>query len=201
MLDLSNYTVILGSSSARRQEILRQVLKVDRFTVVKPDFEENLSKKLPPTEYVEQTSHGKLESLLQHTFTSPTIIICCDTIIDCNGTILEKPQTKAKQLEMFEYYKRHPTIKVISSVQIAKVAQTTQTIHQEVTTTLLFDTSVSQEVLEAYLDSEEGLEVAGGFKFQEMGNVLFTGIDGDYFNVVGLPAKTTFEMLYRMVKD
>lgn len=202
LLNLSQYEVVLGSSSERRKQILQEVLKVPTVKIIKPDFEENFSKQLSPREYVNKTSREKLTYILKdNQFEKPTIIICCDTMINCNGKILEKPGTKAKQLEMFGQYRKYPQLQVISSLHIAKLesAQTPPIIvGEDVTTNLNFDTHISDEVLQQYVDSEEGLSVAGGFKYQEMGNVLFLSLEGDFFNVVGLPAKATFQLLYKL---
>lgn len=199
MLDLDGYTIVLGSSSERRLSILKEVLKLSNIKVIKPDFEENLPKTLSPKQYVHATAGEKLLSLRRQTFDSPTILICCDTIINCNGKILEKPQTKQKQREMFQTYRTQKTIEVISSVHIAKISgENTQQVSDEVMTTLYIDTDVLEDLVELYIESEEGLQVAGGFKYQELGNILFLSISGDYFNVVGLPAKRTFELLYEL---
>ena len=201
LMDLSEYDIVLGSSSERRKQILQEVLHITGIRIIKPDFEEDFSKNLEPEEYVRKTSKEKLTRIIEdNKFTKPTLIICCDTIINCNGKILEKPGTKTKQLEMFHQYKRYPQLRVISSLHIAKVqAPESGTVPlvlgDNVTTNLNFDEDISELVLQRYIDSEEGLSVAGGFKYQEMGNVLFLSIDGDYFNVVGLPAKKTFELL------
>lgn len=205
LVDLSDYQVVLGSSSERRRQILHEVLKILEVKVIRPDFEENFSKQLQPQEYVNKTSREKMSYILKdNTFTSPTIIICCDTIIDCDGKIVEKPVTKAKQLEMFHHYKQCPQLKVISSVCIAKVDGVSgregadinvNLVQDDVITRLNFDSDVSDQVLLQYIESEEGLLVAGGFKYQESGNVLFKSLNGDFYNVVGLPAKRTFELL------
>lgn len=199
-MDLNRFKVVLGSTSARRLEILETCLKL-KVTVEEPDFEENLSKSLSPEEYVKQTSLGKLKSILKTKRDQPTIVICCDTIIDCNGNILEKPQTKSKQREMFNMYRQNPDIKVISCVNVAKIDQDqVSQLSESVTTILRFDSTIVDKIVELYIESEEGLNVAGGFKYQELGNVLFDSLHGDYFNVVGLPTKKTYELLSQISK-
>lgn len=200
MLDLSQYDVILGSSSERRLQILKEVLKID-CRVIKPDFEENLPKDLPPKDYVLGTSKGKIDAIIRdNTFQKPTIIICCDTIIDWNGNVLEKPITKEKQLEMFQNYKSSPQLRVLSSIQIAKIDGEVRISSEVVETTLIFDSNLPQDIIQSYIEFEEGLNVAGGFKYQESGNILFTSLQGDYFNVVGLPAKTTFKLIHDLIE-
>lgn len=204
LIDFSKYDIVLGSSSERRKQILQEVLKIPVNKILKPSFEENFSKQCEPCEYVHMTSREKMSHIIQENeFTKPTIIICCDTIINCNGTIVEKPITKQNQLDMFNSYKKHPQLQVISSIHVSKIdgTNTTEPIitGDEVITNLYFDVNISNDILQQYVECEEGLEVAGGFKYQEMGNILFLSIDGDYFNVVGLPAKKTFELLKQLM--
>ena len=54
---------------------------------------------------------------------------------------------------------------------------------------------ISNEDIENYCKSEEGFEVAGGFKIQGFGSILFKGIKGDYYNCVGLPISMLFKEL------
>lgn len=127
-----------------------------------------------------------------------SLILSSDTIIVCNNEILEKPVTKQRQLEMFKKYQVSPELKAITAVHIQKYHKNTNHVelYSRLDTTLLkFDNLLPDCVLRQYVDCEEGLQVAGGFKYQEKGSILFQGITGDYFNVVGLPVKTTFLLL------
>lgn len=199
---ISNIPIVLGSTSERRLSILQDVLKYKDIKVVKPDFEENLPKTMKPTEYVKQTSYHKLLSIIDsYQQEGAYILICCDTVIDCGDKILEKPQTKAKQAEMFRMYQEVGEIKVISALQIAYINDEKRIVSEEVSTTLKFDRNISQDILNEYIESEEGLQVAGGFKYQELGNVLFLSISGDYFNVVGLPAKRCYEIIHQLITE
>lgn len=200
---LATYDLVLGSSSERRLQILKETLNISQVRQIKPNFEENLSKTLTPDVYVYQTCQHKLQAIIdEYKFDNPTVIICCDTIIDFQGNILEKPGNRQKQMEMLLEYKRYPELKVISSVQIAKldVDSNIKVLTATVTSDLKFDVNISDEIIQTYCDSGEGVNVAGGFKYQGLGNVLFESLQGDYFNVVGLPAKATFELLNKLVK-
>ena len=127
-----------------------------------------------------------------------SIILSSDTIVTCNQEIFEKPQTKERQLEMFHKYHQHPDLEVITSVNVIKYDSVSKEsiIKSAIEITKLkFNDELSDEFLKYYVDSEEGLHVAGGFKYQELGCLLFKSIDGDYFNIVGLPAGTAFRLL------
>jgi len=55
--------------------------------------------------------------------------------------------------------------------------------------------------IRSYCRSGEGLEVAGGFKIQGLGAVLFDAIDGDFYNCVGLPASRVFGEICSLVLE
>lgn len=186
---LEKYSCILGSQSPRRREILENNLGIKNFTIKVSTFEENLSKDdKTALEYVQLTSRHKGEAIIkQSKFESPTIILTCDTIISCNGKVFEKPMTKEKQREDFEYFSKHPELEVISALTVFKVGETTEIFTDHSISKLNF--KGDREINKAYIESEEGLEVAGGFKYQGLGCLLFDSMEGDYFNVVGLPVR------------
>ncbi|KAF7314258.1 Maf/Ham1-domain-containing protein [Mycena kentingensis (nom. inval.)] len=58
-----------------------------------------------------------------------------------------------------------------------------------------------REILEAYVESGEGRDVAGGFAIQQRGGILVRKVDGDYNNVVGFPAASFFRLLDLIVDE
>jgi septum formation protein len=98
---------------------------------------------------------------------------------------------------MFEKYRNTGKIQVISALTVVKKLDgEIHTVCGTETTELVYNDDISQEFIASYIESEEGLNVAGGFKFQEKGSVLFKHISGDYFNIVGLPVSKTFDLLH-----
>lgn len=59
----------------------------------------------------------------------------------------------------------------------------------------------SHKIIEAYVDSGEGLDRAGGFAAQGMGGILLRKYDGDYWNVVGFPAASFFKFIAVLIKE
>lgn len=199
---LKHYRFVLASTSPRRLEILQKNLQIKDITIVPSNFEENLLKsKYTCQEYVTNTSSGKGDAVMKQLIGERgenTIVLSSDTVITCDNEIFEKPQTKQKQFEMFQKYRKHPDLQVITSVNLIRYDANTQNyVFKSAieTTDLIFNHELSDEFLWSYVNSEEGLNVAGGFKFQDLGNLLFKSIKGDYFNIVGLPAGTTFRLL------
>lgn len=200
-LGLKGYTFVLGSSSPRRKEILTSNLGVDKFTIVKSTFEENLPKgNYKDVEYVTRTAEHKIDSIMSRlSSTEKHVLLVADTIVSCAGEIFEKPETKENQRKMLHSYRDNPNmIKVITSVHVCKVGlerKIEKHLREHEITNLRFDPSLSDSQLQDYIETGEGLHVAGGFMYQSKGSLLFQGIEGDYFNVVGLPAAKTYRML------
>ncbi|CAD1812843.1 septum formation protein Maf [Candida parapsilosis] len=191
---LEKYNLILGSTSPRRQQILLQNFGVANFTISASNFPEDLDKsQITPLEYVQLTSRKKAEAIYQahsDTFQSETLILTCDTIVTCNGKIFEKPMTQSKQAKFFEYFDTHKDIEVISAITVLKLNNGIVSEYQDHAVTKLSFKADNKDIIRAYIESGEGLEVAGGFKYQQLGCLLFDKISGDYYNVVGLPTNT-----------
>lgn len=205
---LKDYDFILASTSPRRYEILKD-LGIENIEIIPSDFEENISKiGRTPREYVAETATGKINSVrekIQETKTSrtkPIILLGADTIVVNNGRIYEKPADKAAQMQNFQFFKVNPLVEVITAIYIYRISASGETeaqVHKVVTSTLRFDKDLSDEFLQAYIDSEEGLNAAGGFKIQGLGGLLWKDMQGDYRNIVGLPFKDTFTLLEKVL--
>ncbi|CAI5760383.1 unnamed protein product [Candida verbasci] len=202
---LEEYQLILGSKSQRRKEILINNFGITNFVVVESQFDENLHKNRTPLEYVQLTSKYKAINILDSINKDgpPTLILTCDTIIACNDKIFEKPITKLKQREYFNYFKQHRKIEVISALTLIKIDNRQVKYYQDYDITKLQfrdddDDDDANLLINSYIESEEGLQVAGGFKYQGKGCLLFKSMVGDYLNVVGLPSKT-FDFLTRAI--
>ncbi|KAI3406569.2 hypothetical protein KGF56_000701 [Candida oxycetoniae] len=201
---LDKYRLVLGSTSPRRKEILETNFGISKFDVIGSNFAENLTKSdKTPLEYVILTSQRKAEALVkvvkENYSQEDIILITCDTVVSCNGEIFEKPGTKIEQARFFKYYSRYPKVNVISAVTIIKIRGSSILEFQNHCITKLEFKSNNEDVMNGYIDSEEGLEVAGGFKFQERGCLLFKEITGDYLNIVGLPTYT-YDLLKRALE-
>lgn len=197
---LNEYEFVLGSSSPRRLEILANNLNVKKFQVVKSTFDEDIPKSnVSDIDYVTMTAEQKIPSVVEQL--SPNkryIVLTADTVVSCRGNIFEKPGNPETQLAMLQEYRKHPdSIRVITSVHLLKVEHQRIVAHvkDHEITKLTFNSRLTEVQLKYYVNSQEGLNVAGGFMYQGLGSVLFSGIEGDYFNVVGLPVCKTFKMM------
>lgn len=212
----SQFQIVLGSSSERRYEILHQVLGLPQITIMKPTFEEDLNKDQydNPVNYVIDTSFHKALGIvndLKCSSKGPSedpskLIICADTVvIDSQGNIYEKPTYKEIQLKNLKRfcYELNEPLRVVTAVTIIRWGHSADyrvrnTFIDE--TKLYMDRQIPLELLEDYVETGEGTQVAGGFKIQGASSVFIKKIDGDYYNVVGLPLNKTFQALYRELK-
>lgn len=183
---------ILASKSPRRKEILEGLgLK---FEIVTADTDESCDKK-DPSEYASELALRKGLAVfeeIKNGISDDTIIIASDTVVAAEGEILGKPRDKADAKRMIELLsgKRHS---VISG--IALVSKDIQISDSEATG-VIFD-KVSEGDLDFYVSTDEPYDKAGAYAIQGFASMWITGIEGDYFNVVGLPVKKLHDMLLK----
>ncbi|OBA23889.1 Maf-like protein [Metschnikowia bicuspidata var. bicuspidata NRRL YB-4993] len=201
---LQTYEFILGSSSPRRAEILNSNIGVTKYTIMTSSFEENLPKsKISDVEYVTSTAQHKIPSIISQLETSKDyVLLVADTIVSCGGKVFEKPVSPEDQWAMLSHYRNHfSDIRVITAVHVCRVSGGQIVCHEfgHEITALEFDAKLTDLQLHYYIATGEGSNVAGGFKYQEKGSMLFVGLSGDYFNVVGLPVKKTHSLLTKVL--
>jgi len=188
---------ILASTSPRRIEILTQ-MGFENIEIYPSNFPEDLKKEdYTPSDYVLHTAIGKgqavYEELKAKGEAENTIILAADTVVELDGQIFEKPKDKEDQIKNLKYYRDSRKIQhVLSGVVVINDGK--QYTHVE-DTSLHFDFEASDEMLQAYVDTNEGLGVAAGYRVQLRGSLLMRKIDGDYYNAVGLPFRNTFKLI------
>lgn len=188
---------ILASASPRRREILGN-LGLD-FTVLVADADETCDI-TDPGERVEFISlkkclaaRDKLVSEGIDPADTETIIIASDTLVTLDGEFLGKPRDEADAIRMMELLEGR-THTVASGIAVWHKGRTV-TAHE--LTGVTFAPMNPAEIL-AYIATGESFGKAGGYAIQGHAARYITGIQGDYFNVVGLPVRRLYETL-RMV--
>ncbi len=145
-----------------------------------------------PAELVARLAFQKAADVARRT-TGRALIIACDTVAECQGTILGKPRDEADARRMLQLLRGRPH-RVLSGVCLYEVPQ--QRLAVEVDVTRLRMDRVGDAELEAYLQSRQWEGKAGAFGYQD-------GLDwlhiesGSESNVVGLPRRR----LARMLRD
>lgn len=179
--------LILASQSPRRRELLTQMGFSD-FMIRPAQGEEVIDPALTPGQLVEALSRQKAAEVAH---TAPdAVVIAADTVVTADGRVLGKPQSKEDAAAMLRFLSgRTHTVYTGVTVQ-----QNTQISTQHEATQVRFR-PLTQEEISAYIASREPMDKAGAYGIQGLGALLVEGIEGDYFNVVGLPICRLGQML------
>ena len=178
--------IVLASGSPRRQELLRRI-GIENFTVRAPHVEEYYPDGLTPREIVTYISREK-------SFAVPSepdeIVITADTMVFLDDARLGKPRDEAHALEMLTALQgRCHTVCTGVTVRQGDRAVS------DVQSTQVFFRSASRDELLAYIAGGEPMDKAGAYGVQGQGALLVERIDGDFFNVMGLPVVLLQRML------
>ena len=180
--------IVLASGSPRRQELLQRIGITD-FDIRVPQTEETYPAGLSPRQTVEYISREKSDAAAA-LCTPEEIIITADTMVFLDGRRLGKPRDEADALRMLSALQgRHHTVctgvTVRQGERLLTRAQSTQVWFREAAT----------EELKHYIRSGESMDKAGAYGVQGLGALLVERIDGDFFNVMGLPVLLLSRML------
>lgn len=210
--------VILASDSPRRKEILQTFGLAPE--IVPSTFEEDLpaSSFEDIHEYPVATATHKAVEVYEKLVRAnpedaPDLVIGADTVVLTHPMpglssidpqdvpfgsqdLLEKPISKEDNLRMLLDL-NGGVCEVVTGVSVVypvleAPGYKIKSIEER---TLVYFAENPKELLDAYVDSGEGLDRAGGFAVQGLGGMLVRKIDGDYQNVVGFPAASFFKFL------
>lgn len=185
--------IILASASPRRKEILR--LTGLNFTVCASGYEENLNLPLKPRALARFLSRRKAESVA-HKYRN-AIIIAADTFIVFKNRLLGKAHTGKEAEKMLKMLngKAHS---VITGFTIMDTGSS-KILSRSVETKVYFR-KLGREEIRAYVRSKEPLGKAGAYAIQGLAAVFIDKIEGDFFNVMGLPLCALTENLKKFGK-
>ncbi len=180
--------VILASASPRRKELLRLVGL--RFTVRTGIYEEDLSLKLGPHALARHLSREKARAAIRPG--DDALIIAADTFIVHGRKILGKPLSASEAVRMLAMLSGRAHT-VITGYTVLDT-ETGTTVTRSVATRVWFR-RLSPAAIRAYVKTGEPLDKAGAYAIQGIGSQLVKKIEGDYFNVIGLPVSSLAETL------
>lgn len=176
--------IILASKSPRRKELLSLI--TEDFEIKSANVDESLPEGTAPDKAVEYLSEIKALPLKNDTDT----IIGADTVVAVDGRILGKPACREDAYNMLKILsgKWHSVFTGITVIKPEK------TITVSVETKVKFLELDDDEIFK-YINTGECDDKAGAYGIQGKGALLVEKIDGDYFNVVGLPISTLNKIL------
>lgn len=182
--------VILASKSPRRKEILENLGLT--FEIMVADADES-SEITEPCALVQALAAKKGRAVLDKLDEKDDLLlIACDTLVYAEGEFLGKPRDRADAERMIRMLSGR-SHQVVSGLYL--FCQGREVTAAEVTG-VTFD-EMSDGEIEDYINSPEPYDKAGGYAVQGRASVFVRGLEGDYFNVVGLPVN----LLYRTLKQ
>ncbi|MBO4493550.1 MAG: septum formation protein Maf [Ruminococcus sp.] len=182
--------IILASASPRRRELMRYI--TEDFEAVSTDCDETLPDGTDPS--VASEFLAVLKARVAAEKYPDCIVIGCDTTVILGKEILGKPKDRAQCVADISKLSGK-THQVITGCCI--ISGGSETSFSEVTDVTFRKLSTNE--VEAYAATDEPYDKAGGYGIQGLGSTLISHIEGDFFNVVGLPVGRLFNELKRVL--
>lgn len=178
--------IVLASGSPRRQELLTRI-GIRDFTVRVPQVEEWYPEGLTPPEIVSYISREKSQAVPSE---EDEIVITADTMVFLDDQRLGKPLDEADALRMLTALqgRRHTVCTGVT------VRQGDRVLTESEATGVVFRPAEESE-LRAYIATGEPMDKAGSYGVQGKGALLVERLEGDFFNVMGLPVLRLSRML------
>ncbi|MBI5374595.1 MAG: septum formation inhibitor Maf [Candidatus Schekmanbacteria bacterium] len=186
--------IILASSSPRRISLLKNL--IPEYHNISVDINEEPRKAELPRNFVKRMSLEKARAAAK-SFKNE-IIIAADTAVVIDGLILGKPATQKRAGEMLRLLSGK-THKVMTGISV--VDSETGKSYSACVVTKVIMAKLTDNEIKWYIKSGEPFDKAGGYGIQGIASLFIERIDGDYFNVVGLPVFTLRKLLEKFGID
>lgn len=184
--------IILASASPRRRELLANIGMRD-FKIIPAEGQERIDSGTAPEEAVCALSKDKALEV-SHRCNEGDVIIAADTVVALDGEILGKPKDERHAAVMLKKLSgRVHTVFTGVTVMKKGGAVITEVERSEVRFRVLADREI-----EAYIATNEPMDKAGAYGAQGVGALFVEGINGDFFNVMGLPLCRLSKMLKKL---
>lgn len=193
---MQNKKIILASSSPRRRELLSQAGY--EFEIQVSHKEETYTSE-SPDEIVKELALLKAKDIAEQNDGKNTIVIGADTVVAHKGAILGKPKSKDDAFEMIKGFQgdKH---QVYTGVAILDYdTDGNEKVVNHAVKTDVYVNPMTDEEIWKYIDSDNVMDKAGSYGIQSGFAVYIEKIEGDYFNVVGLPISYIYEQLKQMI--
>ncbi|MEY3796393.1 MAG: hypothetical protein RLZZ170_407 [Actinomycetota bacterium] len=190
-------SVILGSGSPRRLELLRSIGVEPR--VVSPDIDESVLEGELPADYVRRLASAKLDAVMKTVgaVNVGAIVIAADTTVDVDGIIFGKPVDDAEAVKMLLALsgRRH---QVHTGFAVAVAGPGCRGVdwdgHVEVVSSTVTFRAVPIPEIIAYVDSGEPRDKAGAYAIQGGAAGFVEQVEGSLNAIIGLPIERLTEI-------
>ena len=183
--------LILASQSPRRKELMG--LFGQPFRICVADIDETMDPSCPPYEEVARVSRAKALAVAREV---DDVVVAADTIVVCCGQMLGKPRTEAEAVQMLSMLsgRDHQVMTGVCVVRGDRVEAFTEV------TDLHFRELTPKEI-QRYVDSKEPMDKAGAYGIQGGAALFCDKMEGDYYNVMGLPVCRLGQVLRRIAPE
>jgi len=185
---LKKFTIILGSSSPRRKELLSDIGL--EFSIQTTDKEEGYPANLKEHKIAEFLAKQKAKFLSEN-LSKTDLLITADTIVSFTGDLLNKPKNKKEAFNTLSKLSGN-THKVITGVCIKNHQK--EIVFSAIT--LVNFKQLTREEIYYYINNFNPFDKAGAYGIQDwIGKIGIKSIEGSYSNVVGLPTTEVYQQL------
>lgn len=196
---MTEKTIILGSASPRRRELLAQIGA--EFEVRVSNKEEVYHSNVPE-EIVKELALMKAENVAEELAeenpagdVKSTVVIGADTIVVLDGKILGKPADEADAVRMLSSLqgRRHDVYTGVAVLDYDENGE--KRVYNYPVGTAVYVNEMTEEEIRAYVETKDPLDKAGAYGIQGRFAAHIDRIEGDYYNVVGLPVSRVYRTL------
>ncbi len=180
--------IILASGSPRRKQLM-EMLGFKNMEIIPAKGEEKADPSLAPGALVEALATQKAAEVAEKR-SGDELVIGADTIVFYNGKVMGKPHSEKEAEDMLSKLSGN-VHEVYTGVCLIKDGQITAR-HER---SLVHFRALTKEEISAYVRTGEPMDKAGAYGAQGLGALFVKGIEGDFFNVMGLPVCLLGEML------
>ena len=184
-----NHKIILASNSPRRKELLKG-LDIDFEVRIIPDINESYPPETAPEDIPSYIARKKADAY-KATIKDDELIITADTVVVLDGDILEKPADKSDAIQMIKRLsgRKHQVITAV-------VLTTTEKCKEFAVMSTVDFAELSDDEIEYYVERYKPFDKAGSYGIQEwIGYIGVKGIEGSFYNVMGLPVQRLYHEL------
>lgn len=187
-----NKKIILASASPRRKELMEQAGYQFEIQV---SHREETYVSTTPDEIVKELSLLKASDIASANKKENLVVIGADTVVAYDGCILGKPETKEHAFQMIQSFQgdKHQVYTGVAILSYDEAGR--ETVINHAVKTDVYVNPMTEEEIWAYIHSDNIMDKAGSYGIQSGFSIHIEKIEGDYFNVVGLPISYIYEAL------
>ena len=193
---MKNKKIILASASPRRRELMAQAgYEFD----VQISYKEEVYASTEPEEIVKELALLKARDIAQKNEAKDVIVIGADTVVAYEGAILGKPRSKEEAFQMIKGFQgdKHQVYTGVAILSYDENGKETFVNHSVKTD--VYVNPMTDEEIQTYIESDNVMDKAGSYGIQSGFAIHIEKIEGDYFNVVGLPISFIYQELKKII--